>query len=64
MIRFLGQRHDLTLATFCSSAQSRERPELLRYCRSVYAAAPGGAELPRRRKPARSRPRADARHDA
>jgi glycosyltransferase involved in cell wall biosynthesis len=46
MIRFLGQRHDLTLVTFCSSEQSRQRPELLRYCRSVYAAAFGGAELP------------------
>jgi glycosyltransferase involved in cell wall biosynthesis len=46
MIRFLGQQHDLTLATFCSSEQSRQRPELLRYCRSVYAAALDGAELP------------------
>jgi glycosyltransferase involved in cell wall biosynthesis len=46
MIRFLGQRHDLTLATFCSSEQSRQRPALLRYCRSVYAAAFDGAELP------------------
>ena len=46
MIRFLGQRHDLTLATFCSSEQSRQRPELLRYCRSVYAAAFDGVELP------------------
>jgi glycosyltransferase involved in cell wall biosynthesis len=50
MIRFLGQRHDLTLATFCSSEQSRQRPELLRYCRSVYAAAPEGAELPEAEK--------------
>jgi glycosyltransferase involved in cell wall biosynthesis len=46
MIRFLGQRHDLTLATFCSGEQSRKRSELLRYCRSVYAASPDGAELP------------------
>ena len=46
MIRFLGQRHDLTLVTFCSSEQSRRRSELLRYCRSVYAAAFGGPELP------------------
>ena len=46
MIRFLGQRHDLTLATFCSGEQSRQRPELLRHCRSVYAAAFDGVELP------------------
>ena len=46
MIRFLGQRHDLTLVTFCSSEQSRQRHELLRYCRSVYAAGYGGDKLP------------------
>lgn len=46
MIRFLGQRHDLTLVTFCSSEQSRLRHELLRYCRSVYAAGYGGDKLP------------------
>lgn len=46
MIRFLGQRHDLTLATFCSSEQSRHRTEVLRYCRSIYAAESGGPELP------------------
>jgi glycosyltransferase involved in cell wall biosynthesis len=46
MIRFLGQRHDLTLATFCSNEQSRQRTEVLRYCRSIYAAACSGPELP------------------
>jgi glycosyltransferase involved in cell wall biosynthesis len=45
-IRFLGQRHDLTLVTFCSREQSRQRTELLHYCRSIYAAAPKGAQLP------------------
>jgi glycosyltransferase involved in cell wall biosynthesis len=46
MIRFLGERHDLTLATFCSKEQSRQRAEVLRYCRSIYAAANDGPELP------------------
>jgi glycosyltransferase involved in cell wall biosynthesis len=46
MIRFLGQRHDLTLVTFCSSEQSRQLHQLLRFCRSIYAASWGGAELP------------------
>ena len=45
-IRFLGQRHDLTLVTFCSREQSQQRTELLHYCRSIYAAAPDGAQLP------------------
>lgn len=44
-IQFLGQRHDLTLATFCSSEQSRQRSALLRYCRSIYAAAEDSAKL-------------------
>jgi glycosyltransferase involved in cell wall biosynthesis len=46
MIRLLGRRHDLTLVTYCSSEESRQRHELLRYCRSIYAAGWGGSELP------------------
>ena len=46
MIRFLGQRHDLTLVTFCSSEQSRQLDPFLRFCRSVYAVSWGGEELP------------------
>jgi len=46
MIRFLGERHDLTLVTFCTAEDSLRRHELLRYCRSVYAAEPGGGRLP------------------
>jgi glycosyltransferase involved in cell wall biosynthesis len=46
MIRILGHRHDLTLVTSCSSEESRKRHELLRYCRSIYAAEYGGGKLP------------------
>jgi glycosyltransferase involved in cell wall biosynthesis len=46
MIRMLGQRHDLTLITFCSPHETANRQELSRYCRSVYAVAYGGERLP------------------
>jgi GT2 family glycosyltransferase len=46
MIRYLGERHDLTLVTFMRREDEKTRQELLRFCRSIYAVGYGGAVPP------------------
>jgi glycosyltransferase involved in cell wall biosynthesis len=45
-IRYLGQRHDVTLATFWSPGDGRHKRKLLRYCQRVYAVRRSGLALP------------------
>jgi GT2 family glycosyltransferase len=46
MIRYLGERHELTLVTFLQREDEETRSQVERYCRAIYGVGYGGAELP------------------